>query len=134
MDHTEDLLRNTALFKGFPPAQLRNLTDQCEVRTFAPQEAIIRFGQPGRFLGVILDGRAEAVITNEMGDQQRIGTLKQGDFLGEISLLTGMAPPQDAVARLHVEGVHRVVLFVPGRSASGIEESLTALAGRVGLT
>ena len=98
MDHIEDLLRNLALFKSFPPAQLRNLIEQCEVRTFAPQEAIIHYGQPGRFLGVILDGRAEAVITNEMGDQQRIGTLKQGDFLGEISLLTGEPTVADVLA------------------------------------
>ncbi len=51
----------------------------------------------------------------------------------EISLLTGMAPPPDAVARLEQEGVHRLVAFVPARSAVGIEKALDGFAQRVGL-
>ncbi len=51
----------------------------------------------------------------------------------EISLLTGMAPPPDAVARLEQEGVHRLVAFVPARSVTGIDNALAAMAQRIGL-
>ncbi len=51
----------------------------------------------------------------------------------EISLLTGMVPPPDAVERLEANGIHRLVVFVPTRSAPGIDSSVTNLAKRVGL-
>jgi acetate kinase len=98
MEHIEKLLSELPLFKGFPLSRLRTLIEESQLKTFAPQETIIEFGQPGRFLGVILDGEAEAVITGETGARQRIGTLKQGDFLGEISLLTGEPTSNDVIA------------------------------------
>jgi acetate kinase len=98
MERVEMLLRESPLFRSFPPAELRKLIGQSRVQAFASQEVIISFGQPGRFLGIMLDGEAEAVITNEVGERQRIGLLKQGEFLGEISLLTGEPTSADVIA------------------------------------
>lgn len=52
----------------------------------------------------------------------------------ELSLLTGMVPPQDAVERLEANGVHRLVLFVPARHAASIDIAVGSLAKRVGLS
>ena len=98
MEHIEEQLRGLPLFKSFPPMELRKLIEMSRLRAFAPQEVIINFGQPGRFLGIMLDGEAEAVISSEAGGRQRIGLLKQGDFLGEISLLTGEPTNADIIA------------------------------------
>lgn len=51
----------------------------------------------------------------------------------EVSLLTGMVPPADAVERLEDYGVHRMVLFVPTADSAAVEPAIFGLAQRVGL-
>ncbi|UCC40487.1 MAG: acetate/propionate family kinase [Candidatus Aminicenantes bacterium] len=98
MDHIEKFLKELPLFKSFLPSELKKLIEKSHVKNFAPQEAIINFGQPGRFLGIILEGEAEAVVTSKTGEQIRLGLLEKGDFLGEMSLLTGEPTSADVIA------------------------------------
>lgn len=98
MNHIEEFLRELPLFKSFSQIELNRLIEKSQLKTFASQEVIIKFGQPGRFLGVICDGEAEAVVTGKLGDRQRLGLLKRGDFFGEISLLTGEPTMADVIA------------------------------------
>ena len=98
MEPLEGLLKELQLFKGFSQTELKVLIEKSQLRAFAPQEAIIHFGQPGRFLGIICDGEAEAVVTGKMGDRQRLGLLKRGDIFGEMSLLTGEPTSADVIA------------------------------------
>ncbi len=98
MEDIEKFLGNLLLFKGFTQTELRKLIEASQIKTFSPQEPIIKFGQPGRFLGIILDGEAEAAVTNKMDIRRRLGLLKQGDFLGEMSLLTGEPTIADVIA------------------------------------
>jgi probable F420-dependent oxidoreductase len=51
----------------------------------------------------------------------------------EVSLLTGLVPPTDAVERLEAYGVHRMVLFVPTADPVAVEPAIFGLAQRVGL-
>ena len=67
MADEEKLLAEFPLFKSFSQAELKELVEKSQVKTFAAGEAIIRFGQPGRFLGIMLDGEAEAVVADETG-------------------------------------------------------------------
>jgi acetate kinase len=98
MDRVEKLLRRLPLFEGFSPRELKSLIAKSRLDTFDAQETIIHYGQAGSFLGIILEGRAEAVVTGERGDRQRLGFLRQGDFLGEMSLITGEPTVADVVA------------------------------------
>ena len=98
MERVEDLLRQMPLFAGFAPTDLRSLIEKSRLDAFAPQEEIIRFGQPGRFLVVILDGVAEVLIANESGERQQVALRGRGDFIGEISLLTGEPTMADVIA------------------------------------
>ena len=98
MEHIEKFLAELPLFKKFSLTELEKLIGKSHVKTFAPQEVIIHFGQPGRFLGIVLDGEAEAVITSKTGERIRLGLLERGDFLGEISLLTGEPTSADVIA------------------------------------
>jgi hypothetical protein len=47
------------LFQDFPYPRLKDLAEGSQLITFEPNEAVIRFGDEGRFLGIILDGEAE---------------------------------------------------------------------------
>ncbi len=108
MEHMEEQLRGFPLFKAFAQERLRELIGRSQVRAFAPGEVIIEFGQPGRFLGVMLSGRAEALVADKTGERERIGLLERGDFLGEMSLLTGEPTSADVVALENCE-----ILLIP---------------------
>lgn len=74
------------LFQHTSDEMLDEIVDQSKVVVFAPDEVIIPFGPPVTFLGVVLAGRAEArarVYTDAMEVRE------QGDYFGEVSLMTG---------------------------------------------
>jgi acetate kinase len=98
MKHILELLKSLPLFQGFSQDELEALVEKSHTKTFAPQEVIITFGQPGRFLGIMLEGEAEAVITGKTGERIRLGLLNRGNILGEASLLTGEPTNADVVA------------------------------------
>ena len=98
MDHLEIFLGKLPLFKSFPVTELKKLIKKSDLKTFSPGEVIIKFGQPGQFLGIVLEGEAEAVVTSKSGDRRQLGTVKPGDFLGEMSLLTGEPTSADVIA------------------------------------
>ena len=98
MDHVEKFLSGLPLYKTFSSKELQELIEKSQVKTFDPHEVIIRFGQPGRFLGVMLEGEAEAVVTGKTSERQRLGLIKPGDFIGEMSLLTGEPTSADVIA------------------------------------
>jgi acetate kinase len=89
MKQLVELLESLPLFQSFSREKLEELVEKSHIKTFAPQEVIIQFGQPGRFLGIMLEGEAEAVIVGKDGGRVRLGLLKKGNILGEASLLTG---------------------------------------------
>jgi len=80
----EHLLHDAPVVSLFPPDVLARLVAGCPERTFGPGEAIVRAGEPGDELFVILDGEVRV----ERGGRTR-RTLGPGDFFGEIGVLTG---------------------------------------------
>ncbi len=98
MEHLKMFIATLPLFKNFSSKELEGLIKKSHVKTFAPREVIIQFGHPGRFLGIMLEGEAEAVVTGKTGERIRLGGLKKGNFLGEMSLLTGEPTSADVIA------------------------------------
>jgi len=97
MEQIEAYLKKLALFNAFSMDILEELVKKSHVSTYSPGEVIINFGQPGKFLGIILSGVAEAVVSVASGERQRIGLIKQGEFIGEMSLLTGEPTSADVI-------------------------------------
>lgn len=89
MDLMDFLAHKVPLFNGFPQDKLRELILKATPTTFEPNEAIIEFGETGRFLGILLQGEAELSISDDTGRRHRIAVLKDGDIFGETSLMTG---------------------------------------------
>jgi acetate kinase len=98
MKHLEKFLKTLPLFQNFSAKELKELVKKSHVQAFSPQEKIIQFGQPGSFLGVVLEGESEAAITSKEGERIRLGIHKKGDFIGEASLLTGEPTNADVIA------------------------------------
>ncbi len=83
------LREKVELFKDFPEDKLKELIDGSRLTTFENNEAVIKFGEEGRFLGVLLSGQAEAAVTDNTGRKVRLNLLEPGSIFGEISLMTG---------------------------------------------
>jgi flavin reductase (DIM6/NTAB) family NADH-FMN oxidoreductase RutF len=89
----EHLLERAPVFSSLAPEILAAIIAEGEERTFGPGEFIVREGDPGDELFVILEGEARV---ERKGN--RLATFGEGEFFGEISVFDGRARSADVVA------------------------------------
>lgn len=100
------LLKQFSIFKSLGKKDIINLVTYLRVKEYRPEEAIIRKGDPGINLFIILDGKVEV-----LGDDGiTITFLETGEVFGEMSLLSG--DPTTATIKA-VEGTK--VLYISGK-------------------
>jgi hypothetical protein len=90
----EDLAPNappvqTPLFRGFSNDELTAVIRGLRLLTFAPGMIIVTEGQPGESLFVLTAGMARAFVKSPGGRSIQVRELMEGDFFGEIAILTG---------------------------------------------
>lgn len=98
------------IFAVMNTEQLESLAASTVVQDYLPGERIIRQGEPGADLYVIFRGRADVRVQQD-GLQSTVTTLDQGNFFGEMSLLTGAPRSATVVAATSLR------LFLIGKSA-----------------
>lgn len=76
------------IFSPLSAEETQKLAAASVSRVFAPGEAVIRAGQEGSSMFVVQQGRVEVQI-NDNGRPRTVATLCEGDFFGEMALLTG---------------------------------------------
>jgi len=81
-------LHKVQILREASPEILGIIYKHSEEAVYAPGEAILTFGQPSTFLGIILEGRAEMLTPPVLGEPRYLEVLTKGDFFGEVSLLT----------------------------------------------
>ncbi len=94
-------LSQLPLFREMTPEELAPLAAACEVVSFRAGEAIVRQGEPGDSVYVILDGRVEVLARTERNGvlaESVVSWLVAGDALGELSLLDGQPRSATCVA------------------------------------
>lgn len=92
-------------FASLDAEQLDALLQRMPVWEYARDESLIRMGDPGDDLVVILSGLARAFIHRGPGDRTIVGTFNPGDIVGEIAVLTGEARTADVVAETEVRAL-----------------------------
>jgi CRP-like cAMP-binding protein len=97
-DHLEDV----PLFVPLGEEELEKLAKASSTRVFAPGEAIVRRGQEGNSMFVIVRGEVKVQIP-ENDYQRTINKLKTNDFFGEMSLLTGKPRTATVIAEEETE-------------------------------
>jgi CRP-like cAMP-binding protein len=85
LDKFYDTLRQLDIFEPLDEDSLRDLTGQLELKEFAPNKVVLKKGDPGTSLYIVLDGKV-AVIGD---DGQTLSEMTVGDIFGEMSLLSG---------------------------------------------
>ncbi len=81
-------LSDVSIFAPLSEEETQKLAKSSQVRVFAPDEKIVRQGQNGSSMFVIHRGSV-TVQTREDGVSTVLRNLREGDFFGEMGLLTG---------------------------------------------
>lgn len=72
---------------GLPPDKVPELVGRMEPRSFGPNRVIVRQGDRGDSMLVIRSGSVRVTRREADGKDVALGTLREGDFFGEMSLL-----------------------------------------------
>ncbi|HKP69274.1 MAG TPA: mechanosensitive ion channel family protein [Pyrinomonadaceae bacterium] len=90
-------LQQVPMFVPLGDDEIEKLARGSSTRVYAPGEAIVRRGQEGNSMFVIVRGKV-AVQIPEGNEKKTIGELTANDFFGEMSLLTGQPRTANVIA------------------------------------
>jgi CRP-like cAMP-binding protein len=116
---SERLQEAVAAIPFFSPLnadERKKLADEATLHVFNAGEMIIREGDPGRSIYVILDGQVRVFTRDHHGEELELAVLGVSQFFGEMSFLTGkprsgsvMALDTSVIVELSYTSMRRVV-------------------------
>ncbi len=102
-----DALKAVTLFHSLSPRFLNGIAKSCVERSFVAGDLLVKQGNPGVGLFVIVSGKVQIQKTNEKGEKLEIAAHGAGEVVGEMSVLDGANRTADVVA---LEETHSLVL------------------------
>lgn len=103
IDRRVAALTNVELFHSLTDEESRALAARLRVAPFVRGEAMTRQGAEAHWLYVITHGDAEVRISVDGNISERIATLHEGDFFGEMGMMTGEPRSATVIALTDVE-------------------------------
>jgi cAMP-dependent protein kinase regulator len=91
------------LFGDFSREELIAVMKGLNLLSYEPGEIIMTEGEPGSSLYVLTTGAVRAYVINSFGSNTQVRTMEEGEFFGEISLLTGNPRTATITAAMHCE-------------------------------
>ena len=92
-------LLSTPIFGSLGKKELRGLEDVANLHYFSASQLILREGDPGRSIYIVLHGRVKVFTKDREGKEFPLATLEPYQFFGEMALLTGK-PRAGSIATL----------------------------------
>ncbi len=89
LDELLSLKAGSPILAPLSAPELRDLAAELEEVSCAPGEAVMRAGDPGDRLYIVLAGRLAVLVARQGGEEQIVGEIGPGDVTGEASLLIG---------------------------------------------
>jgi Cyclic nucleotide-binding domain len=80
---------DTPLFRSLSREEIVAVIRGLRLLAFEPGQIIVAEGEPGASLFVLTSGSVRAYVRNASQQQVQVRRLKEGDFFGEISVLSG---------------------------------------------
>jgi cAMP-dependent protein kinase regulator len=81
--------RRSPLFDDFSADELAAVIQGLDLRSVAPGDLVVTQGEPGQSLFVVVSGSLKVWVREGEGRSRHVRNLVEGDFFGEVSLLTG---------------------------------------------
>ena len=110
--HVDPAIRRLAdiqMFAGLPPARIETAMRAATVRKVGAGEVIIKQDDPADNFYAIVDGRVEVTQSTPGGDTRVLRQMAQGEFFGEIGLLSRV--PRTATVTALTDGT---LISLPG--------------------
>jgi CRP-like cAMP-binding protein len=98
------VFQRCAPFAALPPALLREVFSHVETRDYAIGQALIRQGEAGDGLFVLLSGSARATLRD--GAEHLLALFQRGDVIGEMALVTREPRTADVIADSPVQALY----------------------------
>lgn len=83
------LLKRTRLFGGVPAEALRRVADRSQFRSYRKGEVIVREGDTGDVLFVVVEGLVKVFVTSPEGAEMLLVTLGPTETFGELAVVDG---------------------------------------------
>lgn len=80
-------LRNIGLFGALPERALQHLSNSLNMSEVGPGTYLLREGELGNFMYVVLHGDVEVLKKSKMGADAQVALLGPGDWFGEMSII-----------------------------------------------
>lgn len=90
--------RGEQMFLTLSDEEIDRLCRFGQPRSYAAGEAVVRVGEVGPGLALVLDGEIEVTQHDEIGSPRHIVTHKRGNFMGELAQLSGRPYLVDEIA------------------------------------
>ena len=103
----DEVLKKVSLFSGLNPRNLKSLAKSCTTRKYKAGETIVKQGEPGVGLFIIVSGKVKVEKGDDAGNRMEIAQHTQGEVIGEFAVIDGAPRTADVVA---VEGTTCLVL------------------------
>ena len=102
MERRLEAVQRTTLFAGLPQAEQMVLAQHLKHAPFAAGGTLTRQGAVAHWLYLIVQGKVQVQVEHE-GVKTLVSTLKDGDFFGEMGMLTGEPRSATVVALTDVD-------------------------------
>jgi CRP-like cAMP-binding protein len=94
----QEFLQQVPLFANLSKHHLKGLARACTERTYNEGDVLVRQGNPGVGLFIIVSGTVKVQKTTEQGSIMEIATHGPGEVIGEMAVLDGAPRSADVVA------------------------------------
>jgi len=135
------LIPKCALLENFSPAEVRLLAHFMDVYRAEPGVDLIREGEGGDFMLMIIEGKVEVRKRDRFNTPQLIAIVDAGKVLGEMSMIDGearfatcVATDPVLVAMLDRESLARIIVEQPMLGAKVLMEVVLMLSQRLRAT
>lgn len=103
IDERVETLSSVELFQTLKDEERRHLAADLSVAPFGMGEAITRQGAEAHWLYIMTKGEAEVRVAIDGNLSKKVATLREGDFFGEMGLMTGEPRTATIIAQTNVE-------------------------------
>lgn len=97
-----ELLRKISIFERLPEVELAKIARLLKERRFAEDQVLFRQGDRGDSLYIVTHGRVKIWITDQFGREKVLAFNGEGEFFGEMAVLTGAPRSAGATATTDV--------------------------------